>query len=184
MIRFAVEADVPAILEIYGPYVETTTVSFEYTIPSLAEFTHRFCSTTEQFPWLVWEEDGQILGYAYGNLPFSRAAYQWCAAASVYLRPEARGKGIGRQLYAALEELLARQGYHKIYAIITDGNEDSLAFHKAVGYQFVAHLPRCGYKFGKWLGVIWMEKVLKVGQNPEIVPLSVSSVVNPHRKSL
>lgn len=88
-IRLATEQDVPRILEIYGPYVKNTAISFEYTVPSLAEFTQRFLGITAQFPWLVWEENDMVLGYAYGSRPFERAAYQWSAAASIYLCPEA-----------------------------------------------------------------------------------------------
>lgn len=183
-IRMAREEDLPQILGIYAPYILNTTVSFEYTVPSQEEFTARFRGITRQFPWLVWEEDGQILGYAYGSLPFQRAAYQWCAAASVYLCPQAQGRGIGKQLYAALEDILAKQGYRKVYAIVTSDNAGSVRFHQAVGYRIVAELPECGYKFGKLLGIVWLEKLLNPGQNFENVPLSVGSVVNTHRNSL
>ena len=108
-IRLATKQDVPRILEIYAPYIENTAISFEYTVPSLEEFTQRFLDITAQFPWLVWEENGTILGYAYGSRPFKRTAYQWSAEASIYLCPEARGQGIGRKLYAALEQLLSQR---------------------------------------------------------------------------
>ena len=91
MIRIATEQDIPAILEIYGPYVQNTAISFEYTVPTLQEFTMRFRAITAQFPWLVWDENGKILGYAYGSAPFERVAYQWCAEDSLYLLPEAQG---------------------------------------------------------------------------------------------
>lgn len=175
-IRLATVQDVPRILEIYGPYVENTAISFEYEVPSLGEFTERFLGITAQFPWLVWEEDGKVLGYAYGSLPFTRAAYQWSAAASIYLCPEAWGKGIGRQLYAALEELLQKQGYRKVYAIITTANEDSVAFHRAVGYRYTGTMPDCGYKFGNWYGTIWMEKDLNTWDVPPHAPLSIQNI--------
>ena len=113
-IRQATVQDIPRILEIYGPYVETTAYSFEYTVPTEEEFSRRLQSYTAQFPWLVWEEDGHLLGYAYASAPFSRAAYRWCAEVSAYIRPEAHGRGIGRQLYDALEQLLWRQGYQHL----------------------------------------------------------------------
>ena len=178
MIRLAVEADLPEILEIYGPYILNNTASFEYTVPTMEEFTARFRGITEQFPWLVWEEDGQILGYAYGSAPFERAAYQWSAEASVYLRQEVRGRGIGRQLYRVLEDLLTRQGYALIYAIITSENRDSLSFHKAVGYREVAELPGCGIKFGRVLGIKWLEKRLIPNEIPSNPPKDWRSVVN------
>lgn len=175
-VRMATVQDLPQILEIYGYYVENTAVSFEYTVPTLEEFTQRFVGITAQFPWLVWEENGEILGYAYGSLPFSRAAYQWCAGASVYLCKKVCGKGIGKKLYAALEDLLQKQGYKKVYAIITEANETSIAFHKAVGYRQVATLPNCGFKFGKWHGIVWLEKELNAWENPPQEPIPTSGL--------
>lgn len=175
-IRPATAADLPRILEIYAPYVEHTAISFEYTVPTLEEFTGRFLTITAQFPWLVWEEDGSILGYAYGSLPFERAAYQWSAEASIYLCPEARGRGIGKSLYAALEDILRRQGYRKVYAIITTANEASVAFHKAVGYRHTATFPDCGYKFGTWYGTVWMEKDLNTWPAPPKSPIPVTKL--------
>lgn len=173
-IRMATEQDLPRILEIYSPYVENTVFSFEYTVPTLGEFTQRFLRITAQFPWLVWEEDGTVFGYAYGSRPFERAGYQWSAEASIYLCPEAYRKGIGRKLYAALEELLQKQGYRKVYAIITSANEASIAFHRAVGYQHTAVLPGCAYKLGQWYGTVWMEKDLKLWDTPPQPPVPVN----------
>ena len=178
MIRLAAEADIPRILEIYGPYVTDTAISFEYTVPTLAEFTQRFRGITADFPWLVWEEDGRVLGYAYGSLPFSRAAYRWCASVSIYLDPAAQGQGIGKKLYAALESILEAQGYRKVYAVITSDNPASLSFHEKTGYRFLAELPECGYKFGKYYGVVWMEKSLNTGENPRNFPISIGELVN------
>lgn len=175
-IRPATVADVPRILEIYAPYIENTAISFEYTVPTAEEFTQRFLTVTARFPWLVWEEDGAVLGYAYGSLPFERAAYQWSAEASIYLCPEARGRGIGRKLYAALEDILRRQGYRKVYAIITTANEASVAFHKAVGYRHTATFPDCGYKFGAWYGTVWLEKDLNTWETPPHTPISISDL--------
>ena len=170
-VRPAKVQDIPRILEIYAPYVENTAISFEYTVPTLAEFTQRFLGITAQFPWLVWEENGTVLGYAYGSLPFERAAFQWCAEASIYLCPEACGKGIGKKLYAELEQILQRQGYRKVYAIITTANKPSVAFHEAVGYRLTATMPNCGYKFGQWYGTVWMEKDLNTWDSPPRNPI-------------
>lgn len=170
MIRLATPEDIPAILAIYGPYVLNTAYSFEYTVPTEEAFRQRFAAITEKFPWLVWEEDGQVLGYAYGSLPFGRAAYAWCCEVSIYLDPKIHGKGIGKKLYAALETLLFKQGYRVIYSIITSENQHSVDFHAKAGYQFVAELPGCGYKFDKWLGVIWMEKRSNSVENPMAAP--------------
>lgn len=183
-IRIATEADLPRLLAIYGPYVENTTVSFEYEVPTLDAFLTRFRKITEQFPWLVWEEDGTVLGYAYACAPFDRAAYQWCAEPSIYLMPEAQGKGIGKRLYEALEEILTAQGYRLSYAIITSENEASLAFHRAMGYRETAHFPGCGYKFGRWLGVTWMEKPLRSVDMSMNTPIPFPVFVENGRKFL
>ena len=171
MIRIAKESDVPEILAIYAPYIETSTATFEYDVPCLRSFTQRFLTITEKFPWLVWEEDGKILGYAYASAPYERAAFSWCAEPSVYLRPEATGRGIGKKLYAALERILKEQGYQVLYALITDENEGSLAFHEACGYTHKVHFSDCGYKFGRWLGLIWMEKRLTSVEMPNTFPV-------------
>ena len=172
MLRIATEADIPEILEIYGPYILTTTASFEYTVPSREEFLQRFRTITAQFPWLVWEEEGRILGYAYASPPYTRAAYSWCAEPSVYLRPEARGKGIAAKLYDALEQILLLQGYQVLYALITSENAASLRFHEKCGYEVRAEFPDIGYKFGRWLGLFWLEKRLKSVEIPSKMPTS------------
>ena len=172
MIRVATEADVPQILAIYAPYIETTTITFEYDVPCKKEFMQRFYTVTAQFPWLVWEENGTILGYAYAAPPYTRAAYRWCAEPSVYLKPEAKGRGIGRKLYEALEEILKLQGYQVLYALITQENEASLAFHKKLGYETKVLFENCGFKMGRWLGVYWLEKRLKTVETPNSFPTS------------
>ena len=170
MIRPALEADLPAILSIYGPYVLHSTATFEYEVPSLDAFTDRFRGITAQFPWLVWEEDGKVLGYAYASAPYTRPAYAWCAEPSVYLCPQARGRGIGAALYDTLEAILLQQGYQVLYALITQENTASLRFHEKEGYRQMVLFPDCGFKFGRWLGLIWMEKRLKAVEIPTFAP--------------
>lgn len=172
MIRIATEADVPEMLAIYVPYILTTTHTFEYEVPTQAEFLQRFRAITAQFPWLVWEENGKILGYAYGSAPFERAAYRWCAEDSVYLLPEARGRGIGTALCKALEKVLFYQGYRRIYALITAENTNSIAFHEKLGYKLRAQLPDAGLKFGRWIGVVWMDKAADFVDIPSSFPRS------------
>ena len=177
MLRIATPADIPAMLEIYGPYVLSSTATFEYTVPTLEEFTSRFESVTAQYPWLVWEEAGKILGYAYASAPYTRAAYAWCAEPSIYLCPEAKGRGIGTKLYAVLENILLRQGYQVLYALITSENAESIAFHQKNGYKIQGDFPDCGFKFGRWLGLVWMEKRLKIVQTPSAFPTPSSAIV-------
>ncbi len=177
MIRFATKADVPQMLGIYAPYILNTAYTFEYTVPTVEEFTQRFEKYTRQCPWLVWEEEGRVLGYAYGSLPFERAAYSWCAEVSCYLAPEIQGRGIGRKLYAVLEEILWQQGYRVLYSLITSENTGSLTFHEKVGYTTCANFPGCGVKFGRWLGVVWMEKRSEIVETPRNFPVSWREIV-------
>lgn len=158
MIRIATEKDLLAILEIYRPYVDSSTASFEYVAPSMEDFTRRFREITRKFPWLVWEENGEVLGYAYGSAPFERAGYAWSGETSIYIRSDCHGRGIGKKLYAALETLLFQMGYQVLYAIVTDENEGSIAFHQRAGFVTVAHLENCAWKFGKNIGIIYLEK--------------------------
>ena len=167
MIRPATERDVPAILEIYRPYILETAYTFEYEVPSLAEFQARFAAITDRHPWLVWEEKGEILGYAYGEKAFVRAAYQWDADLAVYLRQDCHGRGIGRALYEAVEKILYRQGYMVAYALVSTDNPGSCRFHEALGYAQVMLQPDCGWKHGKWHGLIWYEKRLRHGEPGE-----------------
>ncbi len=176
-VRLAKMEDIPEILGIYAPYVEKTAYTFEYTVPTVEEFTNRFLKITRQFPWLVWEEDGAVLGYAYACAPFERAAYSWCAEPAIYLGPQAQGRGIGRALYEALEGYLKRQGYIVSYALITTGNPGSLAFHKAMGYKTAAFFPDCGYKHSAWHGITWVEKRLQTVENPEKMPVPFPELV-------
>jgi len=177
MIRIATEADVSQILSIYTPYILNTTYTFEYDVPTQEEFLQRFRKLTAQFPWLVWEEEGKILGYAYGSAPFERAAYSWCAEDSVYLLPEAQGRGIGTKLCLALERILFYQGYQRIYALITAENQTSIAFHQKLGYTVRGELPHAGIKFGRRIGVIWMDKSANFVDIPSSFPRSWSSLV-------
>ena len=183
MLRLAQEGDIPQMLAIYGPYVLNTTHTFEYHVPTEGEFVRRFREVTDRFPWLVWEEAGQILGYAYGSAPFERAAYGWCAESSIYLLPQARGRGIGRKLNTALEQILAYQGYQLLYAIITTENQGSIAFHRRLGYSFLAQFDRCGYKFDRWLGIVWMEKRLNFVNNP-IQPPSKMGLIGKNDENI
>lgn len=170
MIRPATEKDIPEILAIYAPYIENSTATFEYDVPCLRSFTQRFLDITAQYPWLVWEEEGRLLGYAYASAPYSRAAFSWCAEPSIYLRPEAKGQGIGKKLYAVLEEILSRQGYQVLYALITAENAASIGFHEKMGYKTKADFPNCGFKFNRWLGLLWMEKRIKTVHSPNGFP--------------
>lgn len=159
-IRLARKEDAAALVAIYAPYVEKTAITFEYELPTIQEFAGRIEKTLEKFPYLVAEEDGIILGYAYASTYYGRTAYDWACELSVYLAEDARGKGLGSKLYDALEGLLDQQGYIHFLACIALPNAASLALHEKRGYQQVAHFPKIGYKFDRWHDIVWLQKSL------------------------
>ena len=159
--------DAERLLEIYAYYVTDTAISFEYTVPSLAEFQSRIKRITEKYPYLVVEKDGQIQGYAYAHPFVEREAYDWCCETTIYLDKNARKCGLGRMLYEALEARLKEMGIINLYACIarTDKkdeylNNNSPEFHEHLGYKTVGEFRKCGYKFGRWYDMIWMEKII------------------------
>ena len=159
-IRSASLSDAPAIQAIYAPYVEKTAITFEIAVPSIAEFEKRISKTLEKYPYLVAEEDGQVLGYAYASTYYAREAYDWTTELSIYLHEDARGRGLGSQLYDALEEELEKRGFLRFLACIAVPNEASIAMHEKRGYVQVAHFPKIGYKFNKWHDIVWMQKTI------------------------
>lgn len=169
-IRDARRSDVPAMLAIYAPFVEHTAVSFEYDVPTEAEFARRLEEHQAAFPWLVCEENGRVMGYAYAGRAFVRAAYGWNAEISCYLAPELRGRGVGRRLYARIEEILTRLGYYKLFAVVTSANAPSVAFHRALGFRDAACFRNVGYKQGGWYDVLWLEKTLCARPEPQCLP--------------
>jgi len=158
MIRFATEADIPAILDIYGPYILNTAISFEYSVPTLEEFTERFLGITAQFPWLVWEENGQLLGYAYASLPFGRAAYRWCAASSIYLAPHAQGKGIGTKALTAAMEYYRSLGERHFLLETWSGNQRMLGCARKLGFAEVKREKGAHIVDGKEYDALVLEK--------------------------
>lgn len=176
-IRIATPDDAAALLEIYKPYVERTTITFEYDVPTLEDFTSRITHTLERYPYLVACLDGEPVGYAYAGAFKSRAAYDRAVELSVYVKNGMHGHGIGKALYAALEALLKQQHVTNLNACINYPGVGSVQFHEKLGYTTVAHFHKCGYKFGKWLDMIWMEKFLNEhAENPlPFVPFSALS---------
>ena len=170
MIRVAERRDVPRMLEIYAPYVRNTTITMEYAPPTLEAFAARFDRISQRYPWIVWEENGRVLGYAYGDIALERTAYRWDADMSIYLDAEARYKGIGGQLYDCLEALLKALGYFNLYALITASNAPSCRFHEKRGYALHGLLKRSAYKFGEWHDVCWYALALRPGEAPEDAP--------------
>ena len=165
-IRFARPSDAATLLDIYAPFVENTAITFEYEVPTIEDFATRIEKTLEKYPYLVAEEDGLILGYAYASTYYARAAYDWAAELSVYVSQDARGKGVGSRLYDELEDLLDQMGHMHFLACISLPNEASLALHQKRGYQQVAHFPKIGYKFNRWHDIVWLQKSLEKDVRP------------------
>ncbi|WP_105118479.1 GNAT family N-acetyltransferase [Streptococcus suis] len=165
-IRSAQIEDAADLVAIYAPYVEGTAITFETEVPTVAEFASRIKKTLEKFPYLVAEEEGALVGYAYASTYKDRAAYDWTVELSVYVAQEARGKGIGSLLYDALEEDLTARGFKNFLACIALPNPASLALHEKRGYEQVAHFKKVGYKFDTWHDIVWLQKSL-VGEMDE-----------------
>lgn len=165
-IRPATLEDAAAMLAIYAPYVEQTTVSSEYEAPGLEEFCGRIRTFSEKLPWLVCIIDGKVAGYGYASPHRTRAAYQWSVETSIYVSADFHRRGIARALYSALFELLRMQGYYNIYVGITSPNERSMKFHKAMGFIISGAYQNSMYKFGQWRDVLWMGKELREHDGP------------------
>ncbi|MBR2041899.1 MAG: N-acetyltransferase [Oscillospiraceae bacterium] len=173
-IRFAKPEDAKAILGIYAPYIENTAITFEYEVPSEEEFSARMEEIQKKYPWIVYEEEGEILGYAYGGPEYTRAAYQWTVETSVYVAAEASGKGIGTALYEKILDILKKQNFCVCYVLINDDNEASVKLHEKYGFKQNGFRKNCGYKFEKWHSVVFMEKQLNEFSVPPkaIIPIN------------
>lgn len=172
-IRMATLQDAEAILAIYAPYVENTVVSFEYDVPSLPDFEARMQGIMAFYPYLVWEEEGKILGYAYAHRHQERKAYQWNAELSIYLHADATGRGIGTALCTALLELLRLQGVKTAYSCVTVPNAASEALHAKMGFSPAGIWHNSGYKHGAWRDVGWFEKELSPYEENPKDPISI-----------
>lgn len=166
-IRTANPADAQALLNIYAPYVINTAITFEYAVPSVEEFASRIAHTLEKYPYLIAEEGGNILGYAYASPFHDRPAYDWAVETSIYVDQNIKHRGIGRKLHDALESTLREQGILNMNACIAYPPEEdehldknSVEFHAHMGYRLVGEFYKCGYKFNRWYNMVWMEKLI------------------------
>lgn len=187
-IRTARAEDAKALLDIYSYYVEKTAITYEYEIPSVDEFRGRIEGTLEKYPYIVAVDDsdgtecadngGHIVGYAYAGCFKSRAAYDWSVETSIYVARDARKLGIGKKLYAELEERLKAMNILNVNACIayTEVEDEyltnaSVRFHEKEGYSKVGVFHKCAYKFGRWYDMIWMEKFIgeHVPEQPAVI---------------
>jgi phosphinothricin acetyltransferase len=170
-IRVATANDAAAIQAIYAPIVERTFISFETEPPSIDEMQRRIQSTLESLPWLVYLDDiGRVAGYAYASMHGERQAYRWSVNVSVYLREDARGKGVGRRLYETLLPLLASLGYYQVFAGIALPNPASVALHESFGFLPLGAYRNVGHKLGAWRDVGYWQLELRAPASDEPAP--------------
>ncbi|MCD7950305.1 MAG: N-acetyltransferase family protein [Erysipelotrichaceae bacterium] len=178
-IRTATIQDANALLDIYAYYVLNTAITFEYDVPTLADFQNRITSILNKYPYIVTTINNKIVGYAYANTFKNRAAYDWSVEMTIYIDINYQKQGIGKKLYETMEDLLKLQGITNINACITYpdkedeyANKNSVSFHEHMGYQLVGQFHQCGYKFNRWYSMVWMEKMIgeHVINQPEVKP--------------
>jgi len=169
--------DAEKLLAIYAPYVEQTAITFEYEVPTVEEFRERIHNTLKKYPYLVAEQGGEPVGYAYVGPFHDRPAYDWAVETSIYVDQNLKHSGIGGLLHDALENALKKQGILNMNACIACTptkdphlNNNSVEFHTHMGYRLVGEFYQCGYKFRTWYNMVWMEK--QIGEHltnqPEI----------------
>ncbi len=160
-IRPARETDAAALLAIYRPFVEDSSVSFESETPSVEAFAQRVRVSLDGWQWLVAERDGRVLGYAYGTSHRARAAYRWSVEVSAYVDPQCQRQGIARALYLRLFDTLAEKGFCNAFAGVTLPNAASEALHRSLGFEPIGVFRSVGFKFGRWHDVGWFQRMLR-----------------------
>lgn len=176
-IRMASLEDAPAIQAIYKPYILNTAITFEYEPISVEAFQQRMASVLNQFPWLVYEEAGSIVGYAYCSLFKERAAFDWDCECSVYIEESQHRKGIATALYEKLFELVHLQGYYNIYALINASHQSSISLHKKFGFTEMGIYEKTGYKLGQWWDLMVMVKRIRSFDEIPLQPKSIHDIL-------
>lgn len=170
-IRDATELDAEACAAIYTPYVRDTAITFELEPPTAGEMAERIVRAVASHAWLVLEDDdGRVVGYAYGGPMKPRAAYRWSCEVSIYLESGRRRTSGGRALYEALFERLAARGYRTAIAGMTLPNPASEGLHTALGFEPIGTYRRIGWKHNAWHDVAWAQLTLAAGEDPPAEP--------------
>jgi phosphinothricin acetyltransferase len=172
-LRLATEPDAQQIQAIYSPIVSQTPTSFELEPPTADEMRQRIMDTLVHHPWLVCEQQGKVLGYAYASKHRARAAYQWSVDVSVYVHEQARRKGVGQTLYNVLFKILRLQGFYSAYAGIALPNPGSVGLHESMGFQPIGVYREVGYKLEKWHDVGWWQLSLQPKAIPPQPPIDL-----------
>ncbi len=160
MIRIARDDDAAAIHAIYAPSVTDGVATFETELPGVDAMRERLRARLQHYPWLVWEEAGEVLAYAYAGRFRERAAYDWIAETSIYVRADAQRRGIARRLYGVLLDVMRLQGITQAVGVITLPGTTSVAMHEAMGFTAAGVWRQCGYKLGQWWDVgVWQKEL-------------------------
>lgn len=175
-IRFASPDDAEAILSIYAPYVISSPVTFESTVPRVYDLKRRIAANAASLPFLVCEADGKIAGYAYAVNQKFGAAFSWNTCLYVYISNEYQRCNIASALYLAILSLLKAQEYRKVLALVTSSNSVSEAFHNAFGFEKVGTVKKAGYKLGRWHSVSIFEKQLSDSDTPPCPTKSIAEL--------
>ena len=169
-------ADAEAIRAIYAPFITESATSFEADVPDRHEMARRIEADADRYPWLVFERDHEVIGYAYASPHRARKAYQWSAEVSVYVDVRAHRRGVGRALYTALFELLRQQRYVNAFAGITLPNPSSVGLHESFGFVPVGVFKQIGFKFDQWHDVGWLHLRLRDDPRPVSDPLPTAGL--------
>ena len=170
MIRIARDEDAAAIHAIYAPSITDGVATFETELPGVAAMRERIRTRLQHYPWLVWEEAGEVLAYAYAGRFRERAAYDWIAETSIYVRADAHRRGIARKLYGVLLDVMRLQGITQAVGVITLPGTISVAMHEAMGFSAAGVWRQCGYKLGQWWDVgVWQKELQRAASPPQSV---------------
>jgi len=175
-VRLAARTDANEILKIYAPSILDAAISFETEVPSIDEMRKRIETILQTYPWIVCVVDGKIVGYVYGSKYRDREAYQWSCECTVYIHGQYKGKGLGKELYGLLFQLLKLQGFRTVYAVVTLPNEGSVNLHEKCGFEKFAVYENVGYKFGQWHSVGWWKLRLNDFTTAPPPPLKLSEL--------
>ena len=160
IMRLALGKDSQAILNIYRRYIRETAITFEIEVPTTYDFGCRIAGIAKKYPFIVYQINDEIVGYAYASEHMERAAYRFDVDVSIYVSPQYHASGIAYKLYNALFSILKDLGYVNAYAGITIPNEKSFKFHDKYGFKLIGTYPKTGYKFNSWHDVSWLGKTI------------------------
>lgn len=163
IVRDATTEDAEACARLYEPFARRTVASFEESPPTAAEMAERIARSRKAHAWVVAEDSGTLLGYAYGGTHRPRSAYRWTTEVSAYVAAPAQGRGVGRALYTHLLRVLEERDYRLAVACVALPNEPSIGLHESLGFQQVGRFSGIGWKFGRWHDVLWFQRALGPG---------------------